>query len=312
MRYIKNNDTFVSAPALGNQDPIRGLEKRRAINSMLETFFNGAKNRNGLCLTGRNEMTDLLYEIKDRVAFLTINREDRRNAISQEMILSFLERLADVDQDEDIRAVCLTGTGEKAFCSGADLGVTFTKDEGGRLPETGNYARLLKEMAKFGKPLVARINGPCLAGGMGLMLSCDIVLARNDTYFCTPEVNVGIFPMMVGALLYRNLPRKKAVDMVLTGRKIPATEAESMGMITRAVEPGQLNNEVENTLKILTSKSPIGTRMGKEAFRFMSDMPFEKAVDFLCEALGRAISTQDAAEGMAAFLQKRAPKFTGK
>ena len=100
--------------------------------------------------------------------------------------------------------------------------------------------------------------------------------------------------------------------MVLTGRKIPATEAESMGMITRAVEPDQLDNEIKNTLKILTSKSPIGTRIGKEAFRVMSDMPFEEAVDFLCKALGRAISTQDAVEGMTAFLQKRAPKFTGK
>jgi len=257
-------------------------------------------------------MTDLLFEIRDQVAFLTINREERRNAISQEMILSFLERLTQLDQDEDIRAVCLTGTGEKAFCSGADLGVTLTKEEGGRLPGTENYARLLKEMARCGKPLVARINGPCLAGGMGLMLSCDIVLARNDTYFCTPEVNVGIFPMMVGALLYRNLPRKKAVDMVLTGRKISAAEAESMGMITRAVEPDQLDNEIENTLKILTSKSPIVTRMGMEAFRVMSDMPFEEAVDYLCEALGRSISTQDAVEGMTAFMQKRAPIFTGK
>lgn len=255
---------------------------------------------------------DLLYEIRDQVAFLTINREERRNAISQEMILAFLDRLADVDQDDKIKAVCLTGTGEKAFCSGADLGVTLAKEGDDRLSGTRNYARLLKEMAKCGKPLVARVNGPCLAGGMGLMLSCDIVLARNDTYFCTPEVNVGIFPMMVGALLYRNLPRKKAVDMVLTGRKIPAPEAESMGMITRAVEPGQLDNEIENTLKILTSKSPIGTRIGKEAFRIMSDMPFEEAVDYLCEALGRAISTQDAVEGMTAFLQKREPKFTGK
>lgn len=254
---------------------------------------------------------DLLYEKRDRVAFLTINREDRRNAISQEVILSFLDRLADADQNEEIAAVCLTGAGQRAFCAGADLGVTLAKQEEDRLSGPKNYARLLKEMAKCGKPLVARVNGPCLAGGMGLMLSCDIIIARNDAYFCTPEVNVGIFPMMVGALLYRNLPRKKAVDMVLTGRKIPAPEAETMGMITRAVEPDQLDAEVENTLKILTSKSPIGTRIGKEAFRVMSDMPFEAALDYLCEALGRVISTQDAVEGMTAFLQKRSPKFTG-
>jgi enoyl-CoA hydratase/carnithine racemase len=254
---------------------------------------------------------DLLYEVRDRVAFLTISREERRNAISQEMVLSFLDRLADVNQNEEIGAVCLTGAGEKAFCSGADLGVTLAGQGQDRLSGPRSYARLLKEMARCGKPLVARVNGPCLAGGMGLMLSCDIVIARNDAYFCTPEVNVGIFPMMVGALLYRNLPRKKAVDMVLSGRKIAAPEAESMGMITRAVEPERLDIEVEDMLKILTSKSSIGTRIGKEAFRVMSDMPFEAAVDYLCEALGRVISTQDAAEGMTAFLHKRPPSFTG-
>ena len=100
--------------------------------------------------------------------------------------------------------------------------------------------------------------------------------------------------------------------MVLTGRKIPAPEAEIMGLITRAIDPESLDNEVESTLKLLTSKSPIGTRIGKDAFRIMSDMPFEEAVDYLCDALGRVISTQDAVEGMTAFLQKRTPKFTGK
>jgi len=255
---------------------------------------------------------DLLCEVKERVAFLTINREDRRNAISQDMILSLLDRLAALDQDKDVRVVCLTGAGEKAFCSGADLAVTLAGEEADRLSGPRIYARLLKEMAKFGKPLVARVNGPCLAGGMGLMLSCDIVIARNDTYFQTPEVNVGIFPMMVGALLHRNLPRKKAAEMVLTGRKIPATEAERMGMITRAVDPGELDVQIEETLKALTSKSPITARIGKEAFRVMSDMPFEPAVDYLCEALTRVISTQDAVEGMTAFLQKRPPQFTGR
>jgi len=255
---------------------------------------------------------DLLYEIKDSVAFLTINREDRRNAISQEMILSFLDRLTEIDVNKDVGAVCLTGAGDRSFCSGADLGGTLAGQGEDRLSGPRNYARLLKEMSKCNKPLVARVNGPCLAGGLGLMLSCDIVIARNDTYFRTPEVNVGIFPMMVGALLYRNLPRKKAVDMVLTGRKVTAPEAEAMGMITRAVEPDHLDTEIANTLSILTSKSPIGTRMGKEAFRVMSDMPFEPAVDYLCEALGRVISTRDATEGMAAFLQKRPPNFIGK
>jgi enoyl-CoA hydratase/carnithine racemase len=255
---------------------------------------------------------DLLYEVKDGTALLTINREARRNAISQEMITAFSDYLDKADRDEDVRVVCITGAGEKAFCSGADLAVTLAGEEEERLAGPRNYAGLLKIMAGFGKPLVAKVNGPCLAGGIGLMLSCDIIIARNDTFFRTPEVNVGIFPMMVGALLYRNVGRKKAIDMVLTGRKIPAPEAESMGLITRAVEPENLNDEVEETLKLLASKSSIGMRIGKEAFHAMSDMPFEEAVDYLCEALGRAISTEDAMEGMTAFIQKRKPDFKGK
>jgi enoyl-CoA hydratase/carnithine racemase len=257
-------------------------------------------------------MSDLLYEVNEGAAFLTINRESRRNAISQEMIAAFPAYLDQADQDDDVYAVCLTGAGEKAFCSGADLAVTLAKEGEDPLSGARNYAQLLKKMAQFGKPLVARVNGPCLAGGLGLMLSCDIVIARNDAFFSTPEVNVGIFPMMVGALLYRNVGRKKAVDMVLTGRKVSATEAESMGLITRAVEPDRLDQELQETLKLLTSKSSIGMRIGKEAFYAMSDMPFEEAVDYLCEALGRAISTEDAMEGLMAFMQKREPKFKGR
>ncbi len=258
---------------------------------------------------------DLLYEVKDRVAYFTINREARRNAISLEMIRSFRDRLKETDQDEAVGAVCVTGVGDKAFCAGADLGGTLAGGGAGegddRSAGPKSYAMLLKEMAKFPKPLVARINGPCLAGGMGLMLACDMVIARDDTYFRLPEVNVGIFPMMVGALLYRNLPRKKAMDLVLTGRKIPAREAENLGMISRVVAPHRLDGEIEETLEQLTAKSPMGTRLGKEAFNAMSDMPFEAAMDYLSEALIKVISTKDAAEGMRAFMEKRAPRFTG-
>ena len=254
---------------------------------------------------------DLLYMVKGPTAFLTINRESRRNAISQEMITALLTRLDHADQDQDIRAVCITGAGDKAFCSGADLAVTLTKEED-RLQGARNYATLLKKMSRFGKPLVARVNGPCLAGGLGLMLSCDIVIARDDAYFCTPEVKVGIFPMMVGALLYRNVTRKKAVEMVLTGRKVPAREAEAMGLITRAVDPANLDEVINETLHLLTNKSPVGTRIGKEAFRSMMDLDFDHAVDYLCEALGKVIATEDALEGMRAFIEKRKPNFQGK
>jgi enoyl-CoA hydratase/carnithine racemase len=253
---------------------------------------------------------ELLFAREGSTAFLTINREARRNAISQEMIKVFLNRLAQSDRDPEIRAVCITGAGDRAFCSGADL-VVAAAAEGERPQGAEEYALLLQKMSHFGKPLVARVNGPCLAGGLGLMLSCDIVIARDDAYFCTPEVNVGIFPMMVGALLHHNVLWKKAMEMVLTGRKVSADEAEAMGLITRAVHPERLDEEIGKTLELLTAKSPIGTRIGKEAFRRMMDMEFDRAVDSLCEALGKVISTQDAREGMRAFIEKRKPDFQG-
>jgi enoyl-CoA hydratase/carnithine racemase len=254
---------------------------------------------------------DLLYEVKNHTAFLILNREDRRNAISQEMIIRLAECLDLADGDQQVRAVCLTGRGDKAFCSGADLGLTLAGQGGDRLAGTRNYAGLLKKMARFGKPTVARVNGACLAGGLGLMLSCDLAIARQDVSFWTPEVNVGIFPMMVGALLIRHLGRKKMMEMVLTGRRVTAPEAERIGLISRAVAPERLDEEVGEVLKGLTSKSPIGLRIGKEAFRTMADMTFDEALDTLCGALGRAAATEDALEGMMAFMQKREPVFKG-
>ena len=253
---------------------------------------------------------DLLYEVRDQTAFMTINRESRRNAISQKMISAFMNYLDKADLDNEVHAVCITNSGQRVFCSGADLALTLSGKDS--LSGARNYAELLKKLARFSKPLLARVNGDCLAGGLGVMLSCDIVIARDDVFFSTPEVNVGLFPMMVGALLYQNAGRKKVTDMVLTGRKVPAHEAEKIGLITRAVVADSLDNETMETLRQLTSKSPIGMRIGKDAFRTMNHMPFEEAIDHLCDALGKIISTEDAKEGMAAFIEKRRPNFEGK
>ncbi len=255
---------------------------------------------------------DLLYEIREKAAFLTINRENRRNSISQEMVTGFLEALERARHDPEVRALCITAAGQKVFCSGADLAVTLAKQGGDRLEGARRYARLLKEMSHFPKPMVARVNGLCLAGGLGLMMSCDIVIARSDTFFSTPEINVGIFPMMIGALILRDLPRKKAMDMVLTGRRVSAPEAEHMGLITRSVPPDRLDEAVNETLSLLTARSPIAYQIGKEAFRAVEDKKFDDAVEALCEALGRVVVTEDAIEGMAAFMEKREPVFKGR
>ena len=252
---------------------------------------------------------NLRFEVEDHIARFTINREKHRNALNLETISLFLKYLDQAEGDAAARAVLITGAGDRAFCSGADLG-SVAKDqiqEGFR-----SYARLLKKLAGYPKALVARINGDCLAGGMGLMLACDIVIAKDDARFGTPEVNVGLFPMMIGALIYRNVLRKKAMEMVLLGHILDAGQALDMGLITRAVPSQKLDAEVEQTLKHLSAKSPIGIKLGKQAFHEMADMPFEEAVDFLSQKIAAVAATEDAKEGVTAFLEKRQPVFKGR
>jgi enoyl-CoA hydratase/carnithine racemase len=251
----------------------------------------------------------LIYTVENQVARLTINREKQRNALTVEVVDLFLKYLERIETDDTVRAVLVTGAGTKAFCSGADLSGA-AGDSGKNAYQ--RYADLLKKLAGCTKPTVARVNGHCLAGGMGFMLGCDIVIARQDAKFGTPEVNVGLFPMMIGALIFRNAPRKKAMQMVLLGEKLTAAEALNMGLITRSVPHNDLDDTVNTVLDTLCAKSPIGLKLGKQAFYKMGDMPFEEALDYLSGMLGRVISTEDAIEGITAFMEKRKPVFKGK
>ena len=252
---------------------------------------------------------DLLYRVDGSTAWITINREAKRNSISTEVVNLFFEYLKQAEEDPSVKAVCITGAGDKAFCSGADLGNMAAGEEGS---PAGNYANLMKRVARFPKPTVARVNGYCLAGGTGFMLACDIVIAKEDAKFGTPEVNVGIWPMMIGALIFRNTMKKKAMEMVLLGQRLSAKEAEEMGMVTRVVPNDRLNEEITRILGILAEKSPVGMRMGKEAFYAMDTMNFEEALDYLSGKLTEIAATEDAKEGLTAFLEKRKPDFKGK
>jgi enoyl-CoA hydratase/carnithine racemase len=147
---------------------------------------------------------------------------------------------------------------------------------------------------------------------MGFMLACDIVLASDDSKFGTPEVNVGLWPMMIGALIFRNVRQKKAMEMILLGERLSAQDALDMGLITRVVPAAELDGEVKKVLGNLTSKSPIGMKIGKQAFYAMANLPLQEALVFLSERLKEIVSTEDAREGITAFIEKRPPNFTGK
>jgi enoyl-CoA hydratase/carnithine racemase len=251
----------------------------------------------------------LLYSVENHVARITMNREKQRNAITPEAIESFHDYLDRAERDPEVRAVMVTGAGDKAFCTGAQLGDGLSSD-GKKV--FARYADLLKRLATFPKPTLARVRGFCLAGGTGFMLACDIVIASDDSQFGTPEVNVGLWPMMIGALIFRNVSRKKAMEMILLGERIKAPEALAMGLITRVVPAAELDGAVDAVLKGLTAKSPIGMKIGKEAFHAAEGVGLEKALDYLADKITEVASTEDAREGIAAFIEKRNPVFKGK
>ncbi len=252
---------------------------------------------------------DLLYSVENNVAWITINREVQRNTISAQVVTLFMDYLDRAHADESVRVVAVTGAGPKAFCAGADLGSAVASEGGDAFQ---NYADLLKRLTGFPKPTLARVNGHCLAGGTGLMLACDIVIAADSATFGTPEVNVGLFPMMIGALIFRHVPRKKAMEMALLGERLTASQALEMGLLTRVVSSADIDEKVDSILKQLTAKSPIGLRIGKEAFHQVQDMPFAEALDHLAKKIAEVAATQDAREGITAFLEKRPPQFKGK
>jgi enoyl-CoA hydratase/carnithine racemase len=251
----------------------------------------------------------LLYSVENGTAHITINREQQRNAITPEAISLFHEYLDAAEKDDNVRVILIAGAGEKAFCTGAQLSGGLSTE--GR-DIFASYAALLSRLATFPKPTVARIKGFCLAGGVGFMLACDIVIASDDSKFGTPEVNVGLWPMMIGALIFRNVSQKKAMEMILLGERLSAQEALSMGLITRVVPAANLEEEVNKVLVTLASKSPIGMKIGKQAFHEMGNMPLKDALIFLSEKLKQVVSTEDAMEGITAFIEKRQPIFKGR
>jgi enoyl-CoA hydratase/carnithine racemase len=256
---------------------------------------------------------ELLYRVADGVATLSINRPERRNALSWDVIEGLRARVEEARNDPDVRVLVLTGTGDRAFCAGADL--TGMRADAGYADiheARGELARLFEDLWNLGKPTIARVRGYCLAGGFGLALSCDLVVAADDATFGTPEIDVGLWPFMITVPLCRSMPPKRALELMMTGRRIDAAEADRLGILSRLVRSDDLDAAVDDLATTLASKSPAVMKLGRDSFYATWDQSATDALKLLHPMLTVTTELDDAAEGIAAFVEKRPPVWQGR
>jgi enoyl-CoA hydratase/carnithine racemase len=245
------------------------------------------------------------------VETITLAYPERRNAIGPQMTNELLWALEDARSADEVRAVVLTGEG-KAFCAGGDFAQMTSGPEGPALSHKGDYADLLLALTNCDKPVVAKVNGHAMGGGLGMVAASTFAVASKEARLGTPEIDVGLFPMMIMAVLARHVPRRRLVEMMLLGEKLDAEEAAQLGLVNRAVSPESLDSEVKKITDAIASKSPVTVRLGLRAFSAQDDLDLETALPMLRDRLAECLATDDAREGLMAFLQKRAPQWTGK
>ena len=259
----------------------------------------------------------VLYAVGAGRARLTINRPEVRNAMSWEVMGGLRRALAVAGEDDDVRVVVLAGAGDRAFCSGADLGSMsghHGSEEGALALHTarGELAEVFRALWGLGKPTVARVQGFAMAGGFGLALACDLVVASERARFGAPEINVGLWPFMITVPMVRSMAPKKALELMLTGRAVDAHEADRLGFVTKVVPHDELDAEVDALADALAAKSPAVMKLGRDAFYAVWDVDASEALRHLQAMLSITAQTEDAAEGMAAFLEKRPPSWRGR
>lgn len=256
---------------------------------------------------------ELLYEVDRGVATLTLNRPQRRNALSWPLITALRARVAEAVADDDVRVIVLTGAGDRAFCAGADLsGMRADAGYATIHHDRGELAGLFDDLWSCGKPTIAKVRGYCLAGGFGLALSCDLVIAADDAVFGTPEIDVGLWPYMITVPLTRSMPPKRALELMMTGRRVSATEAADFGFCTDIVSVDALDERVGELAASLASKSPAVMRLGRDSFYAVWDQSASTALKLLHPMLTVNTELEDAAEGIAAFIDKREPRWSGR
>jgi len=244
-------------------------------------------------------------------ATLALNNPARKNAIGSVMVNELLWALDDAISDDAVRVVVLTGSGD-AFCAGGDFAQLSGGADGAELPPKGDYVDLLLAMLRSPKPIIARVNGPAMGGGLGLVAASHFAVAESGAKLGTPEVNVGLFPMMIMAVLARIVPRRRLMEMMLFGERLTADKALALGIVGAVVPAAELDGAVAEIEAKIASKSPLTIKLGLEAFAAQDDLDMEAALPMLRERLGACLATEDAREGLMAFLEKRPPVWKGR
>jgi enoyl-CoA hydratase len=255
----------------------------------------------------------LLYGVSDGIATVTLDQPETRNALSNELLGELIDAFEAAREDADVRCLVLRSSHDKVFSSGANL-AGFAADVPlvHRYLGSARFPQLFRLIGELGKPTICAANGHVLAGSLGIALACDLVIAKEGATFGTPEINVGAFPFMIMALIYRNVPRKKTNELLLLGERIDAREAERIGLVNRVAPADEFEATVADWASKLASKSPLIMRLGKDAMFRQQDMAFADALDYLRSQLSLAMSTEDIVEGVTAFFEKREPQWKGR
>ena len=255
----------------------------------------------------------LLVDVRDGVGTVTLNRPEARNALNQTVIRELGDALARLEGDAETRVLIVRGAGERAFCAGADLKGMF---RAGSIidarEEYAGLARILEAIPRLRMPVIAQVHGYALAGGCGLAAACDLVIAAEDAKFGLPEIKLGLLPLMVLAPILRAASPRRVLELVLTGRELPASEALEIGLATRVVPRAELDRTVAELARTLAALSPATLALGKEAFYRALELPYAQALAQLRDLLTIVARSEDAQEGIAAFLEKRPPHWRGR
>ena len=251
-------------------------------------------------------------EIFGSTTTITIDDPDRANALSNEAMAELAQAVRSACSDDAVRVVVITGAGDRIFSAGGDLSGGFVDQPIASHAQRGALADLIRTMRRCSKPIVARVNGLALGGGLGVIAGCDLAIAADHATFGTPEISVGLWPMMITAVLQPLVPRRPLLDMMLTGRRFGAAEAVELGIVNRAVPAMDLDDVIDETVAALIARSPAALALGKAAFYAVEDMDLDTALDHLHIGLTAVASTEDAHEGVRAFFDKRDPTWRGR